>query len=449
MVNYKSVLNSVWKSNTYKVVLIFLCFSFTCTTDAMLPIKGCVSLKEFKKLHMIIAEQNIKVQSVKLSEKFSAIDHLEKSLFDIIKDIKDGIKSNSDLISRLDKPFMVSQTVTKKNLESYLSQLQKRMKDINTEINTVLGKTVDLSSGDISSISPVLIEYRDTLVKKMQDGIDRGDYSPLLSSFPTCLFVIAHVPNTFTCAFTLKTAESLVDIFVKNGEKVLTVTSNPGESCVFESGDADEDFFKPSLLVQTASLCGSILDSKMKSVSNTPADLYRHSEQKSFRQLGVVDFLDAFISCVDKPVLEIIYHGNTLRDMCSNCRATLIAHEMLATRNVLVPDAELPDSFLCALQNAFFEKFKKKPGVTCLISSFVEYDNRKKDPTWSEEPPINLLDPSVKAPKGICPGFLNQFAFTEKTFLEKLAPALESKIKDGSVTGQAIIEAIRSRLSKI
>jgi hypothetical protein len=130
--------------------------------------------------------------------------------------------------------------------------------------------------------------------------------------------------------------------------------------------------------VQSRAIGGSIPVVKIKPVSNTPVDLYRHSEQRSFLQLGIVEFIKSVVEIAKEPVKEIVFHGNTLRDMCSNCRATLVAHEMLATRNVLMPDSELPDSFLCTLQEAFFVKFKVRPIITCIVSSFIELKIEKK-----------------------------------------------------------------------
>jgi hypothetical protein len=406
----------------------------------MVPVKACDSLKAFENIHHDIAIPSLVMQSVQLSDKFSKIDGLDAALFETIKGIREEIASNEVSLLKLKQPYMFlpALPIPEKTITSSILQLRKRLENIYTELK-ILG--VDISNIETSKLPPLLAEYKKKFVKSMTDKISNGDYSSLFSSLPAVFFIDTHVPNTFTCAFTLDNS----NIFVKNTGKNLVATSDSKESFVSTSGDGDEDFFKSSLLVQSRAIGGSIPVVKMKPVSNTPVDLYRHSEQRSFTQLGIVEFIKSVVATRKEPVKEIIFHGNTLRDMCSNCRATLVAHEMLATRNVLMPGSELPDSFLCALQEAFFTKFNVKPIVTCIISSFIEYEDRKKDSSWCLEPFINPLDVSAKASKGICLNFVNQFAFPEKDFLALFVPILNAKMI--GETANFVVATLNTRFS--
>lgn len=432
----------------WKVVCACVCLSFAQLSWGMLPVKSCASLEAYYKVHEHIAYKNIEFWSTKLHKKLEIIDHLPSILTNIIVSIKEELQANQRSIAKIGEPFMEPLAVPKKNLESSISQLTKKLEAISAEIEAITGKKLDLGACDEEIILPTLTEYQDILIKKNCSEISLGSYSTLLGSLPPCFFLPAHVPNTFICAFSLKTENELIDVFVKSNNGVFVITPNVQESFVFESGDSDKDFFKISALpAQTFSLSGSIPSTKIHKISNTPLDLYRHSEQKSFEELNLVEFVNAIVSCVNHPVLEIVYHGNTIRDMCPNCRATLIAYELLAIKNELVPGIDLPDSFLCAIQNEFFRKFEVKPIVTCLISSFIEYDDRKKDVTWLKEVPINLIDPSVKSSEGICSRFLNQFAFSEKVFLDMLRRAISQyKI---TKTLSTIMSALDSRFSII
>lgn len=430
-----------------KVVCVCVCLAFVQLNWGMLPVKSCASLEAYEKMHRAIASRNIDFLSARLCEKLGIIDGLPNVLKDTVVSIREELQANQRSIMKIGKPFMEPLAVPRKNLESSILQLNKKLEAIGTEIEVVTGKKLDLRVCSEEAVLPGFMEYKDALIKRIYDEIVVGNYSTLLGSLPPCFFVSAHVPNTFVCAFTLKTKAESINVFVKNNGKAFVITPNVQEAFVFESGDSDKDFFKTSLLAQTFSLSGSVSPGKMSKISNTPFDLYRHSEQKSFEGLNVIEFVNAIASCVSQPVLEIVYHGNTIRDMCPNCRATLTAHEILAIKNELVPDIVLPDSFLCAIQNEFFKKFKAKPIVTCLISSFVEYNDRKKDTTWCEEVPINLINPLEKSPKGVCSRFLNQFAFSEKDFSDMLIETMSKRIPSTGTFG-AIMKALSLRLSK-
>lgn len=433
----------------WKIVCTGVYLSLSQLSWGMLPIKGCDSLEDYDKIHQVMAYKNVEVLSARLSEKLKKIDQFPDLLIKTVGDIRDEIQANQHSIEKIGKPFMEPLAIPKKNLESSILQLTKKLEAIDAEMQVITGKKLNLVTCDGETVFPGLVEYKDAFIKKICTEIDSGDYSTLLGSFPSCFFVPAHVPNTFTCAFTLKISdEESINVFVKNNEQVFIITPEVEDIFVFESGDSDKDFFKYSLLAQTFSLSGSVPTAKMNKVSNTPSDLYRHSEQKSFEGLNIVEFVNAIASCVSKPVSEIIYHGNTIRDMCPNCRATLVAYEILAIKNEINSDIDLPDSFLCAIQNKFFEKFKKKPIVTCLISSFIEYDNREKDVTWVKDVPVNLIDLSKRSPRGICSRFLNQFAFSEKVFLEMLIKTM-SQQKTTDACSSIIVSALNSRLSKI
>ena len=409
----------------------------------LLPVKGSDSLGSYEGVHRAIASENVSFFSAKLSEKLKVIDGLSKSLSNVIVGIKGQIKAYRDSISRLNELYMENSAISKKKYEASIEQLQNKGKDINDQIEKLLGSKDNLLECDDKTRTSILEEYKNKLVDQMVDGINRGDYSFLLSSLPACLFLPAHVPNTFTCAFTLKFDDlSTDDVYVKKDKKVFVVTRDSSESFVFESGDTNEDFFVTSMSAQVAALSGEISVAKVKKINNTPLDLFRHSEQKSFNGLGVLEFVDSFVKDVNKRVVEIIYHGNTIRDMCPNCRATLVAHEMLTIKNNM-EDSVLPDSFLCVLQNGCFDRFKMKPIITCLISSFFEYSNRADDITWNKKVNINLLNLSEKSPEGVCSSFLNQFAFSEKDFLEILCNINSSSCMSG--TEQVVKNALELR----
>ena len=382
-------------------------------------------------------------------KKIAFIDTLVPTILTIEKDFNDRIT----LLGSFGNPITGKEYLTinpKSTVQTLQSKLDLMYQKLTDE---TLDKFPIKTSGKVNSknFQERLKYWQEKLISQIIDGISNGNYAPLISTLPNEFFLDAHIPNTFLCAFTFFTENgNKINIFVDNSKPSLEISRNS----IFTSGITDSDYSGPSLLLQTTALGGMIPSGKAKIVSG-PKDLYRHSEQIAFHTMeiqefinGIVEIIKTQIESTDK-VTEIIFHGHTFRDMCPNCRATLIGHIINATKKSLYPTETFAlNSFIYLLQNKCFEQFKYLPIITSVISSFLPYSPRTPVHGWDQTPPIDLLDPTKLAPKGICPRFVNQFAFSEAEFLSEMIKNLKSHLTD-SVLEKEIISKLEQRLATI
>ena len=179
----------------WKIVCIGVYFSLSQLSWGMLPIKGCDSLENYEKIHEVMAYKNVEVLSARLSEKLKKIDQFPDLLIKTVGDIRDEIQANQHSIEKIGKPFMEPLAIPKKNLESSILQLTKKLEAIAAEMQVITGKKLNLVTCNSETVFSGLVEYKDVFIKKICTEIDSGDYSTLLGSLPSCFFVPAHVPT--------------------------------------------------------------------------------------------------------------------------------------------------------------------------------------------------------------------------------------------------------------
>jgi hypothetical protein len=428
-------------------ILLLLCIP--TFSEAMLPVKGSASLETYEALHRQMSLVSMNQIAEMLNTKCKAIETLNVAIFQIIVDIKGQIEKNNSEIERISKiPHMAG---VDKMLVTCNIQLEKRLDDITSWMKKTFKGEYDLKTANEAEAKKVLQKYKTLIesdtVAKINEGISKGNYNQLLGPFlldflPVNIGVL--VPNTFVCAFTFVPLgkEAPLTIYVNTSGETCSSTLDFDECSAFLSGEKDKDserFCNRALNVQIKAIGGDL--GKKESTLKGPDDLFRHSEQRAFDELMKIDFIESVKKIVTFSVKEIVFHGHTLRDMCPNCRSTLVSHEIFTIRS------QPSDAFLYILQNEIGKHTEKRPSVTCLISSFIEYQEkyRSEDIGWNLTPSVNLLDPSIKAPSNICPNFVNQFAFSEREFLEILI----SKFIPSGEVGAKISAALKERRNLI
>jgi len=383
-----------------------------------------------------------------LLKKIALIDTLVPTILAIEKEFHDRIK----LLSSLGNPDLGKEYLTI-NPKSAVQTLQSKLDLMYQKLtDETLDKFPIKTSGKVNNknFQERLEYWRKKLIFQIINGISNGNYAALISTLPNEFYLNAHIPNTFLCAFTFVTQNgNKINIFVDNSKPSHTLSPKS----IFISGITDSDYSGSSLLLQTTALGGIIPTGKTRNVSG-PQDLYRHSEQIAFHAMEMQDFINGIVSYIKKiinpedNVMEIIFHGHTFRDMCPNCRATLIGHIISTTKKNLYPmETFAVNSFLCLLQNKCLEQFGNLPVITSVISSFLPYAPRTSVNGWDQTPPIDLLDPTKLAPEGICPKFVNQFAFSEAEFLSGMIKNLQQVSQPE--LGNIIISKLEERLTAI
>lgn len=443
-----------------KILLVIIGLIIFPQTKATLPVKQCISLEKYGEIHKKMADISLQYQSELIVKKIAIIDTLVPTILAIEQDFNERIT----LLRSFGNPITGKEYLTI-NLESTVQTLQSKLDSMYQKL---MSETLDkfpktLGKVNHQNFQERLEYWQKKLISQIIDGISRGDYAPLISTLPNEFFLNAHIPNTFLCAFTFVTErKEEINIFVDYPENISGYVTTPTFNSIFTSG-TKLDHSGHAILLQITALGGIIPTKKMKTVSG-PQDLYRHSEQIAFQAMKFQDFINEIASYIkdkidpEDNVIEIIFHGHTFRDMCSNCRATLVGHIINSIKKSLYPEEKFSfDSFMCLLQNKLLEQFGKLPIVTSVISSFLPYSPRTPVSGWDQTPPIDLLDPTKLAPKGICHRFVNQFAFSEAEFLSGIIKNLKShlnenilkvKTEDNKETGYALEKEIISKLEQ-
>jgi RNase P subunit RPR2 len=434
----------------FKKIGIFVLLSIAAFSEAMLPVKGCVTFGEYEVLHRQISLISMNQIVEILNAKSKAVETLDASILNAIFDIRTQIEKNKSESERISKiPHMIG---IDKVLLTCNIQLEKRLDDIANWMKKTFKGDYDLKVTDVEMIKELVQKYKASVmsdtVTKTVESVSKGNYNQLLGPFLLDFLSInigILVPNTFVCAFTfvpVDDVEKPLSIYVNASVDPCRGTLNSSECSAFLSGEKDKDserFCNRALGVQIKAIGGDL--GKKESTLIGPDDLFRPSEQRAFDELIKSDFIESVKRMITFSVKEIIFHGHTLRDMCPNCRTTLVSHEIFTIRS------QPYDSFLYILQNEIEKHTGNRPFVTCLISSFVEYqeDYRSKDIGWNFTPSVNLLNPNEKASSGICSNFVNLFAFSEKDFLEMLIP----KLVFSGEAGANITAALKERLKQV
>ena len=404
--------------------ILILCFS-SFHADSVLPVKAVNSLEPYKDIHGNLASASIKALCDSLNKKFDILKTLETIEQQTESDFEKFEKMEDDTRLQLIHRHQVINLQTIKTLRNKRCKaLTEAMKLIGMERHTV----------NVTSFFSDIIGWRTVYLRKVIEGINNGEYSLLISSLPEELLIEGYVPNVFSCAISFLTdQDERVDVYFDSDVDHLKVSHNK-TSYVFSSGNNNKagDFCNSSLREQTNALTGDV--NKNKAKIEVLKDLFRHSEQQAFDSLkkdpNIIGEIQTILK--NRKIKEIVFHGNTLRDMCPNCRATLVGYEILAIRQLLSQQLVV-DNILCTLQEAIVELTQgEKPPVTCLVSSFIEYQEgyRSKDVSWNMNPSYDLLNLKNQTSADICTNFVNQYCFSEVEFLEAL---LQQNIREDTI----------------
>lgn len=393
---------------------------------ALAPVKGIDDLGKYRGIHCSLSEASIASMCVSLNKKLEILRNIE-SIDEGIRTDVERLANQIDAIER--KPHF--KAIGLQKVRGSMTGVAKKRCDALSAAMKSLG--IRNHSVTVESFKKDLVTWRNLYLEKVIDGIKKNEYSLLLAPLPEGLLMEGYVPNTFSCAVSFLTdSGKMVDIYFDLVNNSLKSSSVP-TLFAFESGNSDdvEFFCDRSLREQSNALTGDLR--KNPGIIRGPNDLFRHSEQQAFFSLNVSPDVIGEIKgkLAGNKIKEIIFHGNTLRDMCPNCRSTLVGYEMLSIRNALYGELTV-DNILCTLQEAVVETTgTEKPPVTCLISSFVEYQDgyRSKDVSWLLKPSYNPLNMEDKAPSGVCTNFVNQYFFSNVEFLSILL----KHIKDNGV----------------
>lgn len=301
--------------------------------------------------------------------------------------------------------------------------LEKCIKQLpNTQISLELGKKLKSTyqSSEWNGCTGLFDEllksledkkYSDVRYKEKDKIVKSGTMVGLFDS-PTS-YSETFVPNGFTCALSFVGTDDI-------SETVYVTHKFFSDMDTFESSREEIDGFE-------VFYSGEDDDKKVASKS----DLYKppiitHSEPKAYFCLAgnpVIKLCEEAIKKLSKPVKSIVFHGCTLRDMCSNCFESL-------QKQFDSQDKELTGNFIQIL-NKTITKYNKENlysapvKFSAIISSLLEYKGGAKN------------NPQI-----------SQIRFSEEIFLKTLILELKKSVKENEKYLPKILETLKINLEK-